>query len=737
VLDSNTSCIRGHLLIGDPKSERVSTLGVTPKLLSQNVMESSMTTQVESLRNVAVGGHSSAGKTTLVDALLVKSGAVKGNPSVDDGTSICDFDEEEKHHKHSIEAAIVHFDHGGHRFNFIDTPGYPELIGQTLSALRAADNALIVIDAHGGIKVNTRRLWNEAGKQGLARFICITRIDDHSANIEQLLQTITEVFGPQCVPFNVPAGSGSELKGVANTLSTDAANQGVAFDMGQLSERAMEAIIEVDDAVMEKYFEGEIPAPDVLRGLAAKGVAAGTLTPIVCVSAKQGIGLDELMDLVADLGMSPGDRERTASKDGDTVTLKPDPNAPLVAQVFRTRVDPYVQRLSFVRVFSGTLHRDTVVPSPAERKGIKIAGLLKVQGEKTTPVDAASAGDIVAVAKCDALHTGTCLGELELDPIEFPIPMVGLAVTPKSRGDETKLSASLHKLAEEDPTVRVEHDPDTKETVLLGMSELHLQLVRERLKRRDNVEVESHDPKIPYRETIQTEAEGSYRHKKQSGGAGQFAEVHIRMYPLPGGTDIEHFATKERFPQLKHRHYHPESNFLWIDSVVGGSIPHNFMPAIEKGFLERIQSGVIAGCKVQDICVEVHFGKDHPVDSNETAFRIAGSRAFSETFKKAHPALLEPIVNLHVTVPSGNVGDVTSDLAGRRGQMLGMDTAGGGMTTVEARAPLSEVTTYARTLSSMTGGQGSYTMEFSHFEPVPGNVQADILAKVNLKAEED
>jgi elongation factor G len=696
-----------------------------------------MTTQVESLRNVAVGGHSSAGKTTLVDALLVKSGAVKGNPSVDDGTSICDFDEEERHHKHSIEAAITHFDHGGKHFNVIDTPGYPELIGQTLSSLRAADNVLIVIDAHGGIKVNTRRLWNEAGKQGLARFICITKVDDQSANIPQLLESITEVFGPRCVPFNVPVKSGSELKGVASTLDPEGAPADAGIDIGQLAEKAMEAIIEVDDAVMEKYFEGEIPTRDVLMRLAAKGVAAGTLVPVVSVSAKQGVGLTELMDLVAELGLSPADRDQTATKEGDTVTLKADPSGPLVAQVFRTRVDPYVQRLSYIRIFSGTLERDAVVASPAERKGIKIAGLFKVQGEKTTPVDSASAGDIVAVAKCESLHTGTCLGELQLPPIEFPIPMVGLAVSPKSRGDEAKLSASLHKLAEEDPTIRVEHDSDTKETVLLGMSELHLQLVRERLKRRDNVEVESHDPKIPYRETIQTEAEGSYRHKKQSGGAGQFAEVHIRMFPLPGGTDIEQFATKERFPQLKHIHYHPESNFLWIDSVVGGSIPGNFMPAIEKGFLERVQSGVIAGCKVQDVCVEVHFGKDHPVDSNETAFRIAASRAFSETFKKAHPALLEPIVNLHVTVPSGNVGDVTSDLAGRRGQMLGMDSAGGGMTTVEARAPLSEVTTYARTLSSMTGGQGSYTMEFSHFEPVPGNVQADILAKVKLKAEED
>ncbi len=695
-----------------------------------------MTIQVDALRNVAVGGHSSAGKTTLVDSLLVKSGAVKGNPSVDEGTSICDFDEEERHHKHSIESAITHFDHGGKHFNVIDTPGYPELIGQTLSSLRAADNAVIVIDAHGGIKVNTRRIWNEAGKQGLGRFICITKVDDHNADIGQLMQSIHDVFGPQCVLFNVPVGSGADVKGVASTIAGKEVD-GAVLDIGPLSEKAMETIIEVDDEVMEKYFEGEVPANDVLMRLAAQGVAKGTIVPVVCVSAKLGVGLSELIDLVAAIGTPPGAIERTAAKNGDTVTLKADPQAPLAAQVFRTRSDPYVQRLSYIRVYAGTLEKDSLIPSPAERKGIKIGGLFKVQGEKTTPVDSATAGDIVAVAKCEQLHTGTSLGELELPSIEFPVPMVGLAVSPKSRGDETKLSSSLHKLSEEDPTIRVEHDPDTKETVLLGMSDLHLQLVRERLKRRDNVEVESHDPKIPYRETIQNKAEGSYRHKKQSGGAGQFAEVHIRMYPFPGGTTVEEFAIKERFPQLKHIHYHPESNFLWIDSVVGGSIPGNFMPAIEKGFLERVAAGVIAGCKVQDLCVEVHFGKDHPVDSNETAFRIAASRAFSEVFKQAHPVLLEPMVNLHVTVPSDKVGDITSDLAGRRGQMLGMDTAGGGMTTIEARAPLSEITTYARTLSSMTGGQGSYSIEFSHYEPVPGNVQADILSKAKVKAEEE
>jgi len=627
-----------------------------------------MAKNVADIRNVAVCGHGSAGKTTLVDRLLVKTGSVKGNPSVDDGSSICDFDEEEKHHKHSIEAAITHCTHAGKEINLIDTPGYPELIGQTIGALRGVDNALIVIDAHAGIKVNTRRAWKEAGERGLGRILCITRIDDHSVDFPGLMEAVTEVFGPQCVLFNVPLGLGDDLKGVASTIRPPEGAASAAMDIAALSEKAIETIIEVDDTVMEKYFEGEIPSEQQLAELAVKALAAGTLTPVVCVSAKNDVGLDELLDLLTNMALPPTAIDRTATKEGDTVTLKPDAAAPLAAQVFRTRIDPFVQKLSFIRVISGTLRKDDTVATPGERKGMKVGQLLKVQGEKTEPVDSAGPGDIVAIAKADALHMGVSLGEVTLPPIKFPRPMVGLAVSPKTRGDETKLSGALHKLAEEDPTIHVDHDEETHETVLTGMSELHLNLIQERLKRRDHVEIETHEPKIPYRETIQRDGEGMYRHKKQSGGAGQFAEVHIRMYPLPEGTDIEEYAVKSRFPQLKHVHYHEDANFLWIDSIVGASIPGNFMPAIEKGFLERLNTGVIAGCKVQNVCVEVHFGKDHPVDSNETAFKMAASKAFAEVFRDAKPALLEPMVNLHVTVPADNVGDVSSDLAGRRGR---------------------------------------------------------------------
>lgn len=696
-----------------------------------------MAKSVDGIRNIAVCGHGSSGKTTLVDHLLVKTGAVNAQPSVDTGTSICDFDEEEKHHKHSIEASIVHFDHASKQFNVIDTPGYPDLIGQTIGALRAVETALIVVDAHAGIKVNTRHVWQEAGDAGLGRLLCITKLDADNINFSELIDSIKEVFGPQCALFNVPIGQGHELKGVVSTLDVPADTAGALIDPATLNESVLESIIEADEAVMERYFEGEMPSKEELARLCAEAVRQGTLTPIVCVSIKTGVGVDELLAVLAQASLPPSAVPRTAKKDGDDVTLKADPSAPLAAQVFKTRIDPFVQRLSYVRVFSGTLKKDSTVASPGARKGVKIGPLLAVQADKTENIDEAIAGDIVAIAKNEELHTGTSLGDVELPPIKFPTPMVGLAVAPKARGDETKLSGALHKITEEDRTVHVEHDQETKEMVLTGMSELHLQLIRERLKRRDKVEVETREPKIPYRETIQANAEGSYRHKKQSGGSGQFGEVHIRMYPFPEGTVPEEYAIKERFPQLKDTHYHERHNFLWVDSVVGGSIPGNFLPAIEKGFLEKITGGVVAGYPVQNICVEVHFGKDHPVDSNETAFRIAGRQAFAKVFKEARPSLLEPIVKLTITVPANNVGDVSSDLSGRRGQMVGMDSAGGGMTTVEAKAPLAEVMTYARTLSSMTGGQGSYTMEFSHYDVVPGNVQQQIIAKAKLKEEEE
>ena len=693
--------------------------------------------KVEDIRNIALCGHGGSGKTTLADKLLVKTGAVSGEPSVDAGTSICDFDAEEKAHKRTIESSIVHFTHAGKRFNVIDTPGYGDFIGQTIGALRGADTAAIVINAHSGIEVNTRRVFNEAGKAGVGRVIIINKMDEHNVDFPVLIDRIRDTFGNQCVLFNVPIGHGGDFKGVAGTLKKPDGVSGALVDAMAVHTALIESIIEVDEELMMKYFEGEEPTPEQVADLIFQAVAGGTLIPIMCCSAKTGAGLTELLDALAQCALPPTAVKRKSGKDGAETEIKPDPNGPLVAQVFKTRIDPFVQKLSYIRVYSGTLKKDESVPSAHAKKGLKLGPLLDVQGGETKPVESASAGDIVAIAKMEELHTGTCLGVAELPKIPFPTPMVGLAVTPKSRNDEAKLSASLHKILEEDSTFRLDRDPQTKELVMTGMSELHLQMIRERLHRRDKLDVETKQPKIPFRETIQTTAEGSYRHKKQSGGRGQFGEVHIRMFPFPRGTKPEDFCTKDRFPSMKEFHYDDHHNFLWVNSVVGGTIPGNFLPAIEKGFKERMEKGVIAGQMVQDVAVEVHYGKHHDVDSSEAAFKIAGSMAFRNVFQQARPALLEPVVKMEITVPESKVGDVYSDMSGRGGRVQGSDNAGGGYQTVFAEVPLREVTTYARTLSSMTGGQGSFSMEFSHYDVMPGNVQQEVISKATMHEEEE
>lgn len=694
--------------------------------------------KIEDIRNVAFCGHGSAGKTTIVDKMLFKTGTLTHPASVDDGTSICDFDDEEKHHRYTVESTVVHFNHANKFFNVIDTPGYPDFIGQTIGALRGVDMAVIAINAHAGIEVNTRRVFQEAGKAGVGRMIAITKMDTDNIDFPGLLKSIQEMFGSACVPLNIPLGSGTSFRGVASTLSVPADTAGALVDVAKISTSLIESIIENDEQVTERYFEGVLPTPEELSRLIVQAVRGGSLIPIVCLSAKTDHGLTELLDALALCAVAPGMIPKTArQEDGTQVTVAADAAGPLVAQVFKTRIDPFVQKLSFVRIFSGTIKKDETVHASTARKGMKIAQLVRVQANHTEPIDSAGPGEIVAITKQEDLHTGTTLGPLVMDPIMFPRPMVGLAATPKSRGDEGKLSGALHKITEEDSTFRLDRDMQTKELVMTGMSELHLQLLRERLKRRDKVEVDTREPKIPYRETIQAKAEGSYRHKKQSGGRGQFGEVHIRMHPLPLGTKIEEYATKSHFPSMREFKYDEANNFLWVDSIVGGTIPNNFLPAVEKGFRERMERGVIAGYRVQNICVEVHFGKHHPVDSSEAAFKTAGSMAFRNVFQQAKPSLLEPIVHLHVTVPGTKLGDINSDMSGRRGRVLGMDSAGGDLQTVNCVVPLSEVTTYARSLSSMTGGQGSYTMEFSHYDVVPGNVQKEIVEKAVMKEEED
>ena len=511
---------------------------------------------VADIRNVAFGGHGAAGKTALLDKILSMTGTVTRPASVDDGTSICDFDEEEKVHHHSVEAHVVHFNHDGKRFYAIDTPGYPDFVGQTIGAVHAVDTVVVEINAQSGIGVTTRRVFNEAGKAGLGRFIAINKMDADNIDFARLVKNIQDMFGKSCQLLNVPLGQGADFRGVASTLKVPADTQGALVDPNEIHTSLIESIIEVDEDVMTRYFDGVEPSDEELARLIVHAVAGGTLIPIVCCSAKTGVGVKELLDALVFCGLPPNAVHRTAvAADGKTVEVAADPDGPLVAQIFKTRIDPFVQKLSFIRIYSGTLKSNETVQAEGIRKGVKLGQLFEIQADKTEPVDSASAGQIVAVTKMEDFKTGMSLGDLLLPHIHFPAPMVGLAITSKGRGDEAKIATALRKVELEDPTFRLHADPQTKEMVAYGMSELHLQLLRERLKRRDKAEVETKEPKIPYRETIQANAEGSYRHKKQSGGRGQFGEVHIRMFPLPKDVNIEEFCTKARFPSMKEYHY--------------------------------------------------------------------------------------------------------------------------------------------------------------------------------------
>jgi elongation factor G len=699
--------------------------------------------QAADIRNVALIGHGAVGKTTLADLLLFKAGAVNRAGSVDDGSSVLDSDEEAKHHKHSITSTVVHFTHAGKYVNVIDTPGYPDFIGQAIGALRAVETAIVVLSAGAGIEVNTRRTFNLAGQEGIGRMVIVNKCDLDNINFDRVLESLRETFGNACVPMNLPVGLGAKFSGVVSTLQVPASVPAeVAADPKEWNQPMMDAIVEADESLMERYLEGEQLTPQEISAALSKAVAAGTLIPIFFASSKTGVGVPELMDAIAEYALSPTELPRKATNaQGQEVVVTPDPNGPLVAQVFKTRIDPFVARMSFIRVFSGALKKDMSIHCARVSKAIKIPQILEMQGHQHAAIDEAAAGDIAVVVKVEDLAVGDTLTKdantFAMPPLKFPTPMIGLAVEPKSRADQQKISGALQKIAEEDQTFVLTRESQTKEMVIRGMSELHLQMMKERVLKRDKVEMVSHPPKIPYRETVAGHAEGFYRHKKQSGGSGQFAEVHFRISAVPHGIKPEEFFTKERFVSMRAYHYDPVLNSCFVDRVSGGSVPNNFIPAVEKGVKERMEKGVIAGYQVQDVATELFFGKDHPVDSNETAFRTAGSMCFRNIFREAKPVLLEPIVTAEITVPAEKLGDITSDLNGRRGRVEGMDNAPGGFQVIRAKAPLSEMMTYARSLSSMTGGQGSFTLEFSHYDVVPPNEQQKIVAAAQKHEEEE
>jgi elongation factor G len=708
--------------------------------------------RVEDIRNVALVGHEQAGKTSLADALLFAAKAVDRHGSVDDGSSVSDYDEDEKKNKYSIDSSVLHLEYRGKKVNLLDGPGKPDFVGAALGALNAVDTAVIVVSAPAGLQVNTRRMFAEAGKRGLARMLVINKMDAENVHFPELFKAIQQSFGTGCVLCNAPIGQGPQFSGVVDVLKPpDKAPAGCLVDLGQARGQVEEAIVSCDDALMEKYLEGNVQT-DELLGVLPKALAAGTVIPIFCTSAKKDIGVTELLDALVNDALSPVQaKRRTATKgSGDKaaeVTLEPGEGGEFVAQVFKTLSDKFVGNMSFFRIYSGKITAEQPIMNLRTGRSARSSGLLLMQGKTQKPVSEASAGDIIAVTKIEDLGIGDTLAlnanAPKLPRASYPTPMFGLAVEPKARGDEQKISLSLQKIADEDPTFKVTRDSQTKELVISGTSQLHLDTIQKRLKHRYDLEVVTKEPKIPYRETITAEGEAEHRHKKQTGGRGQFGEVHMRVYPLKDlhitseEQLLEKFANKSRFEKMRAAHYEPDHNFAFIDHIVGGSIPNQFIPAVEKGCKEVLEQGALAGYRVQDVAVEVHFGKYHDVDSSEAAFKTAGRMAFKKAFNNARPVLLEPIVDLEVTVPSKYTGAILGDLNTKRTRIENQDSLPGDLAVIMGKVPLAEVTRYAAQLGSITQGQGSYTMEFSHYDVVPGNVQQQIVSKAKLAADED
>jgi elongation factor G len=706
----------------------------------------------ENTRTIALVGHEVAGKTSLADALLYKAKAVDRRGCVDEGTSFSDFDDQEKSLKYSLDSSVLHLEHEGKFVWLIDTPGKPDFMGQALAALNAVETAVIVVNAAAGLQVNTRRLFREAGLRHLARMIVVNRIDLDNVHLPELLQTLRESFGKQCVLLDAPNGTGAAFTQMISVITPPASPpRDMPIDLAKERTMLVDAVVESDEALMEKYLtEGDISSEELIAAI-PKAVAAGTVIPILCAATKKDkdLGVVEILDAISRYAPSPitGVKRKGVTDKNEEIEINPE-DSDFVGQVFKVLADKFVGTLTFFRVFSGTLKPDQTIISQKTGRGSKSSGLQMVQGKTMKAIPLACAGDLVAVAKVEDLHLGDTVGThshgTRLPAPSFPAPMFGLAVDPKARGDEQKISTSLHKIVEEDPTFKVTRDPQTKELVITGMSQLHLEVLQKRLKSRFELEIVAHEPKIPYRETALGQGDGVHKHKKQSGGRGQFAEVHLRVYHLPREIStaeqfFKEFATKDRFEKIRidHTHYDPDHNFGFIDHIVGGTIPNQFIPACEKGCKELLERGALAGYRMQDVAVEVFFGKDHPVDSSEAAFKTAARIAFKNAFLAAKPVLLEPIVHIEITVPSKYTGAILGDLNTKRARIENQDSLPGDQTVIRGIAPLAEMTRYAAQLGSITQGQGSYTMELSHYDAVPGNVQQQIVAKAKVAHDEE
>jgi elongation factor G len=675
----------------------------------------------ENIRTVALLGHGSAGKTTLAEALLLATGAIPAAGSVEKGTTVSDSDPLEKSFLHSLRTSVLRLDMPNTRVHLLDTPGFPDFIGQAIGALDAVETAAIVVNAQTGIEMITSRMMDWAAKRKLCRLLVVNKIDAENVDLPRLLEDLRTMFGKEVLPINLPAANGTKVVDCFFNPAGDSDFSSVAAAHQAL----IDQVVEVDEELMAKYLEqGEELDPAQLHAPFEQALREGHLVPVCFVSARNGAGLPELMNIFEKLLPNPTEGNPPLFYKGEMVDGQPveefrsvpDPKKHVLAHVFKVVVDPYVGKLGIFRVHQGTITKDTQLFIGSGRKPFKVGHLLMLQGGKTVDVPSAVPGDIAAVAKVDeiefdcVLHDSHDEDQIHMRPLEFPTPMSGVAIQPKRRGDEQRISEVLNKMTAEDPTLVVEHDSTLNETVLRGLGELHIRSALERMAQQYKVEVETRPPRVPYRETISAPAEGHARHKKQTGGAGQFGEVFLRIDPLPRGTGFE-----------------------FVDQVKGGVIPYNFIPAVQKGVESVLTAGPTAGFVMQDVRVTVYDGKHHPVDSKEIAFISAGRKAFLDALTKARPVVLEPIVNLEVEAPESFMGDVAGDLSSRRGQIKGTRAMAPGVLVVEGQAPLGELEGYSARLKAMTQGRASWSMSLSHYELAPPQIQQHLATEYQSK----
>ncbi len=682
-----------------------------------------MALDIGRIRNVALVGHGGVGKTSLVEALLHACGATTRLGRVDDGTTITDFDPDEIKRKISLNTATAFCDHKGHRINLIDTPGYGDFVADARAGLRVAGAALVVVDAVAGVQVQTERVWKFANEYNLPRAIVINRLDRERADFSRALESLQKRLKGRLVPLQLPIGSEGGFTGVVDLIAMralltadgktrEAEIPGDLMEAAKAArEKLAEAAAETDDDLLAKYLEEGAIGEEEMLGALRRAIGSGGVVPVLCASAVRGIGTAPLIDLIVKEFPSPaeaGEVEGVDPRTNAAVRRAPDPKAPFCAMVFKTISDPHVGKLSVFRVYSGTLRADSQVLNATRDSRERVGHLGWLFGKTQKPVESLGPGEIGVVAKLKDTLTGDTLCDeanpIRLPGITFPEPAISFAIQPKTRGDEDKISTALHRMAEEDPTLHHHYDPETKQLLVSGMGQLHVEVVVERMKRKYNVDVSLLPPRIPYKETVKGRAEVQGKYKKQTGGRGQYGDTWLRIEPLPRG-----------------------GGFEFVDDIFGGAIPRNFIPSVEKGVRDCMKRGILAGYPVVDLKVTLYDGSYHDVDSSDMAFQIAASMGLQKGFMEAKPCLLEPIMNVEVSAAAEAAGEVIGDLNGRRGRIVGMEPDGE-VVIVRAQVPMSEMLTYESSLRSMTGGRGSYSMEFSHYEEVPSHIAEKVVA---------